>query len=103
MIIHLEWLCHVKLFGQRCVNQLTILRRYARNLEEDINIDVQIANIKSVRSHIGECMRVSELMGYEGLISRLYFEALGKIVPSAFAFTKRTKQRLEIRLMPCSD
>ena len=81
-----------KIIRAKVRNQLTILRRYARNLEEDINIDVQIANIKSVRSHIGECMRVSELMGYEGLISRLYFEALGKIVPSAFAFTKRTKQ-----------
>ena len=81
-----------KIIRAKVRNQLTILRRYARNLEADINIDAQIANIKSVRSHIGECMRVSELMGYEGLISRLYFEALGKIVPPAFAFTKRTKQ-----------
>ena len=81
-----------KIIRAKVRNQLTILRRYARNLEADINIDAQIANIKSVRSHIGECMRVSELMGYEGLISRLYFEALGKIVPPTFAFTKRTKQ-----------
>ena len=31
-------------------------------------------------------------MGYEGIISRLYFEALGKIVPPSFSFSKRSKQ-----------
>ena len=81
-----------KIIRAKVRNQLTILRRYARNLDVDINIDTQIDNIKSVRSHIGECVRISELMGYEGIISRLYFEALGKIVPPTFSFTKRSKQ-----------
>ncbi len=81
-----------KIIRAKVRNQLTILRRYARNLDEDINIDTQIDNIKSVRSYIGECARISELMGYEGIISRLYFEALGKIVPPSFSFSKRSKQ-----------
>ena len=81
-----------KIIRAKVRNQLTILRRYARNLDEDISIDTQIDNIKSVRSHIGECVRISELMGYEGIISRLYFEALGKIVPPSFSFSKRSKQ-----------
>ena len=81
-----------KIIRAKVRNQLTILRRYARNLEDHVNIDTQIENIKSVRHHIGESVRISELMGYEGIISRLYFEALGKIVPPTFSFTKRSKQ-----------
>ena len=63
-----------KIIRAKVRNQLTILRRYARNLDVDINIDTQIDNIKSIRSHIGD------------------FEALGKIVPPTFFFTKRSKQ-----------
>lgn len=33
-----------------------------------------------------------ELMGYEGIISRIYFAALGNIIEEPFKFAKRTKQ-----------
>ncbi|MCI5709472.1 CRISPR-associated endonuclease Cas1 [Veillonella caviae] len=81
-----------KIIRAKVRNQLTLLRRYARNLEDDTLIDTQMANIKSIRRHIGESTRISELMGYEGIISRIYFEALGKMVPLIFSFQKRTKQ-----------
>ena len=30
-------------------------------------------------------------MGYEGIISKLYFEAIGKMVPEEFSFSRRSK------------
>lgn len=90
-----------KIIRAKVRNQLTILRRYARNLDEDISIDTQIDNIKSVRSHIGECVRISELMGYEGIISRLYFEALGKLFRLHFLLLSDLNNLREMNLTPC--
>lgn len=81
-----------KIIRAKVRNQLTLLRRYARNLEDNMSIDSQIDNIKAVRRHIGESSDLNELMGYEGIISRIYFEALGMIVPEPFKFDKRSKQ-----------
>ncbi len=71
-------------------NQLTILRRYNRNLETD-NVDSDIKNIVAVRKNIFFAQDYHALMGYEGIISRIYFAALGKIVPAAFKFAGRSK------------
>ena len=35
---------------------------------------------------------INQLRGFEGILSRYYFEALGSIVPEGFAFTTRTKR-----------
>lgn len=71
-------------------NQLTILRRYNRNLELD-SVYTDIRNILAVRKNIFLTEDIRALMGYEGIISRIYFSALGKIVPEEFSFEKRTK------------
>lgn len=71
-------------------NQLTILRRYNRNLELE-SVDTAVRNILAVRKNIFSTSDLRTLMGYEGIISRIYFSALGEIVPEGFKFTKRTK------------
>lgn len=71
-------------------NQLTILRRYNRNLALD-SVDTAIRNILAVRKNIFFTQDTKTLMGYEGIISRMYFSALGEIVPAEFKFEKRTK------------
>jgi len=80
-----------KIIIAKVKNQLTVLRRYSRNVEEGL-IDSQIKNIIALRKHLRTAMTSEELMGYEGYISRVYFEAIGKIVPGEFTFSKRTKQ-----------
>lgn len=80
-----------KIITAKVNNQLTILRRYERNLPEG-TVNMQINNICHIRKNIYKATTTDELMGYEGIISRIYFEALGKIVPPKFAFTKRSKQ-----------
>lgn len=72
-------------------NQLTILRRYNRNMASDAII-TDIKNILAIRRNIFLSDNFRELMGYEGIISRIYFSALGKLVPESFAFLKRSKQ-----------
>lgn len=72
-------------------NQLTILRRYNRNVLSD-EVETSIKNILAVRKNIFHTNDYRELMGYEGIISRIYFSALGSIVTEPFKFTKRTKQ-----------
>lgn len=81
--------------AKKCVfakvhNQLTILRRYNRNAEIS-NIDSAIKNILAVRRNIFLTDSYREVMGYEGIISRIYFAALGELMPEGFCFTKRTK------------
>lgn len=80
-----------KIVNAKINNQVTILRRYKRNLPDE-TVSTQIDNICCIRKNIYKASNVEELMGYEGIISRLYFEGLGKIVPIEFAFTKRSKQ-----------
>ena len=71
-------------------NQLTILRRYNRNLGLD-SVETAIHNILAVRKNIFFTQDTRTLMGYEGIISRTYFSALGEIVPNEFKFEKRSK------------
>ena len=80
-----------KLINAKINNQLTILRRYERNLLDD-SVMMSINNICHIRKNIHKAISIEELMGYEGISSRLYFEGLGKIVPLEFTFIKRSKQ-----------
>lgn len=79
-----------KLIVAKINNQLTILRRYNRTIESR-TIEQAIGNIISVRKSLLRSHTSNELIGYEGLISRLYFQCLGEIVPEPFTFTKRSK------------
>lgn len=72
-------------------NQITILRRYGRNLPGQ-QLDRYINNIKAMRHHIPVVTTSNELIGYEGITSRIYFEALGIIVPEEFRFERRSKR-----------
>lgn len=80
-----------KVVFAKCHNQLTILRRYNRNVESD-NVNTAIRNILAVRKNIFPTDDLHALMGYEGIISRIYFSALGEIVPKEFKFEKRSKR-----------
>lgn len=71
-------------------NQLTILRRYNRNIKSE-EIGTCIKNILAIRKNIFSAGDYRKLMGYEGIISRVYFSALALSLPEEFKFSKRTK------------
>lgn len=83
-------------FGKKVVaakvhNQLTILRRYNRRAQVSA-IDTAIQNILAMRKNIFLAEDASRLMGHEGIIARVYFEAMGKLMPEAFTFDRRSRQ-----------
>ncbi|MFV0440031.1 MAG: CRISPR-associated endonuclease Cas1 [Lachnospirales bacterium] len=71
-------------------NQKTILMRYNKNLKNN-DIEIVINKISYMIKKIDRVESVSELMGVEGYIAKLYFKGVGSIVPKEFEFTKRTK------------
>ncbi len=80
-----------KVIKAKTYNQLTILRRYNRTIQSDKVVAI-INEIQITRKHILFTTTVNELMGYEGLISKLYFEAFGLLVKEPFQFVKRSKK-----------
>ncbi|MFC2768493.1 MAG: CRISPR-associated endonuclease Cas1 [Mitsuokella sp.] len=72
-------------------NQLTILRRYIR-YNESPEFQKAVRQILALRKHIFQSETSEQLMGYEGIMAREYFQALGRMVPPAFAFSVRSKQ-----------
>ena len=71
-------------------NQLTLLRRYNRNAKSE-EVETHIGNILAVRKNIFFAKDYRKLMGYEGIISRIYFASLALLVPEQFSFDKRSK------------
>lgn len=72
-------------------NQMVLLKRYARNIEEGL-IQEEVSGMIALQKNVPEAKDIPTLMGYEGIMSRHYFSALGKVVPTEFAFATRTKQ-----------
>lgn len=80
-----------KIISAKTRNQLILLRRYNRTVksEEVFNLMVKI---ELLRKNIFKTDDEAKLMGYEGIISKLYFSGLGLLVPEDFKFVKRSKQ-----------
>lgn len=72
-------------------NQIVLLQRYRRRTELP-EIERAITQMQALRKHVHQVSSREELMGYEGSISRVYFAAIGRVLPPEFAFTKRSKQ-----------
>lgn len=72
-------------------NQLTVLRRYNRRANLPA-VEKDIKMILALRNHVQAAENREQLMGFEGIIAKTYFSALGKIVPEEFSFSKRSKR-----------
>ncbi len=72
-------------------NQITVLRRYNRSAN-DPDIDKAIHDIRRTADNLHKAETINSIMGYEGTMARIYFAALGHIMPDEFKFEKRTRQ-----------
>lgn len=72
-------------------NQRTLLRRYNRNAALP-EMRTAVADIETLSKHIMTCDTNEQRMGYEGAIAKVYFRALGQLVPAEFAFAKRSRR-----------
>lgn len=80
-----------KVIGAKVHNQLTVLRRYQRNTDIE-GVRRAIDEIIALRKSIPRCETSEQLMGYEGAIAKVYFRALGLLVPEEFAFMGRSRR-----------
>lgn len=80
-----------KIIDGKINNQLVILRRYNRNHKSEEN-EKDIKRIVMFRERIPEAETMEGLIGFEGMCSRHYFSALGRMVPKEFSFFGRSKR-----------
>ncbi len=80
-----------KVIDAKIHNQLTVLRRYYRTDKSKI-VSNAFQQIIAIQKSMGQELQTEQLMGYEGIISKLYFQALGQIVPEEFRFEKRSRR-----------
>lgn len=72
-------------------NQLVIMRRRFRT-DPNPDLEKAINQVKILQKKIPTAQDISQLMGYEGNIARIYFSSLGKDLPETFRFSGRNKQ-----------
>lgn len=74
-------------------NQLTLIRRYRRNnLEHESQLNGLCVKLGIMKVKAKTAQSKEQLMGYEGIAARYYFEALGLMVAEPFSFKERSKQ-----------
>ena len=69
-------------------NQRSFLVRYQRNRPET-NLKNPIESLKNYSRRVERSKTIEEIMGLEGIGSRVYFEAYGKLLLGGFEFSKR--------------
>lgn len=70
-------------------NQEIILKRYAYGKKQEISQN--LLTMKQSQKKVKNCKSVKEIMGYEGIAARRYFEGLSKVVDKDFIFYSRSK------------
>lgn len=76
---------------RKVYNQRAILRNYNRRAD-NANVKKAYEDIRILADKIHGARTVDEIMGYEGAIARIYFQALNAFLPEDFRFEKWTKR-----------
>lgn len=71
-------------------NQLLVLRRYNRNTNS-CEVLQNIDFIQSKLIMIDKCTNKQELLGFEGIVAKYYFDSIKYLVPKTFNFLGRKK------------
>lgn len=72
-------------------NQIVILRRQSR-YKKDVDISKSLSILQRFKDYASACSSNEKLIGYEGIASKTYFQALGQLMPEIFIFTERSKR-----------
>ena len=71
-------------------NQLIVLRRYART--RGTNISNEEFQIQNSQKSIANASEISQIMGYEGIAAKHYFQGLNKCINEHFHFSGRSRR-----------
>lgn len=71
-------------------NQLVLLKRYARSAEVDIAEEEKMLKISAGKAR--KAKEIPELMGYEGMGAKYYFQGHSRCVREEFSFPRRSRR-----------
>lgn len=71
-------------------NQEIVLKRYVKKMTRELEHNLKMIHI--YKHDIEDAEDVNQLMGYEGIAARTYFDSLSRIVDPEFAFSGRSKR-----------
>lgn len=78
-----------KTISAKIHNQTVLLGRY---VDDRSNYDYAFLQMHNSIHKIENADSIAEVMGYEGIASRFYFDTIGKIVPESFNFDGRNRR-----------
>ena len=79
-----------KIVNAKIQNQLVILKRYNRTA--GVVIDNEMIGMKNAAQKLKICKSIEEVIGFEGIAARNYFQGLSKIIDPEFAFEGRNRK-----------
>jgi CRISPR-associated protein Cas1 len=79
-----------KILKAKMHNQAVLLRRYSRTAKKDLTSEIN--DILYYEKKIDSCQSIEEMMGYEGIAARNYFDGLARIIHEEFRFKGRNRR-----------
>lgn len=71
-------------------NQMILLKRYIKEVTPELNRNVGLLKVYKKKVETSE--DINQLMGYEGIAARTYFDSVSMIINPDFAFTGRSRR-----------
>lgn len=78
-----------KIIDSKLNNQIILLNR-RKKIDESIIKNIE--QMKRMKNNINKCKSIEEIMGYEGISAKEYFEGISKTINKEFAFEGRSKR-----------
>lgn len=78
-----------KIIDAKIHNQVVLMKRYNRTVKAEL-VDEEKA-MKAAQTRVSGCKSIDQVMGYEGIASKNYFQGLAKLVVPDFAFEGRNR------------
>ncbi|MDY6329252.1 MAG: CRISPR-associated endonuclease Cas1 [Lachnospiraceae bacterium] len=79
-----------KIISAKIHNQKVVLKRYLRNSRK--TLDEEIKMLKIQEEKVWCAKSVNQIMGYEGIAARYYFQGLSQLIDKQFTFTGRNRR-----------
>lgn len=80
-----------KIIEAKTHNQIVLLRRYNRDSQKE-HVKQCLRDMETIHSKIYHAQSIEQVMGYEGICARQYFQGLSYVVNPLFSFHGRSKQ-----------
>lgn len=79
-----------RIISAKIHNQMVTLRKHMNMGSDEIERTLEF--MKKMKGKVELAKDAGQLMGFEGISARYYFQELGRLAPNEFAFTKRSKR-----------